>query len=278
MTPRSIVLSLAALCCFQTQALAAPQPESVAAVDQDKKAADEESKAKKKAEERVAVAKTIRSLEHQIRVSKLQAQLDRMKEASKATAASLAYTKATRADKAATDALTNFTDHQAPAAVETAKISLKSAQDSATHAADEFKELVAMYKADEFAEMTKELVLKRGRSRMALAKRRLEVREAKLANLQGFTNPAKLRELQGKVKDALAAMDAAKHAQEQTELEVRIGRMNAAFKAAELLRDLEAALKKKGTSSARHWSRMYRTQSISIERAFGPDSPPTMTQ
>jgi len=253
MTPRSLTLSLAALSCLALPIHAAPRHEKPATATQDKQAsakkdADKLAAAeKKKADERVALAKTIRSLEHQIGVGKLQTELDRMKEASKVTAASLASTKAERAHKAATDALENFTKHEAPAAVETAKISFKSAQDSATHAADEFKELVAMYKADEFAEMTKELVLKRGRSRMALAKRRLEVREAKLANLQGFTNPAKLRELQGKVKDALAAMDAAKHAQKQTELEIKIGRMNADFKAAELLRDLAVAIKKQGT-------------------------------
>ena len=96
-----------------------------------------------------------------------------MKEGAKLTAAELTYTKAVRSLEAAQGALKNFEKHEAPAAVEAAKISLKAAQDSATHAADEYKELVAMYKADEFAEMTKELVLKRGRSRMALAERRL---------------------------------------------------------------------------------------------------------
>ena len=128
----------------------------------------------------------------------------------------MALTKASRADKAATGALTNFKEHEAPAALEKAKISLKSAQNSATHAADEFKELVAMYKADEFAEMTKELVLKRGRSRMALAERRLEVQRDQLTNLQSFTHPAKLRELEGKAKDAAAAVHAARQSQLQS--------------------------------------------------------------
>ena len=248
-TPRSIALSFAALSCFAVQALAAPQVATAAAESQDKDKTDTDEKSKeKKAEDRAAVAKSIRSLEHQLRVSKLQHGLDQLKEASNATAVALAFTKAVRADKAAADALANFKDHAAPAAFETAKISLKSAQDSATHAADEFKELVAMYKADEFAEMTKELVLKRGRSRMALADRRLKVQEARLANLAGFTNPAKLRELQGKAKDAAAAKVAARQAQVQSDLEAKIAGMNAEFKAAELERDLAATREKRAKS------------------------------
>jgi len=37
-------------------------------------------------------------------------------------------------------------------------------------------------------------------------------------------------------------------------------------------------LKKNGTPASAHWSRISRTQPASIARAFGPDSPPTITQ
>ena len=59
----------------------------------------------------------------------------------------------------------------APAETTQAKISLDQARFSAEHAKDEHAELEAMYKADEFAEMTKKLMLKRSRRQMELADR-----------------------------------------------------------------------------------------------------------
>lgn len=238
MTPRLIVLSFAAVLCCADLGLAMPQD----AKPQDKVTTpDKKSKSKDDPE---TIAKKIRSLEHQITVSRLQDQLDRQKVDSKRVAAAVAFDKAGRAMKVAAEALANFKAHTEPSAVESAKISLKSAQDSATHAADEYKELVAMYKADEFAEMTKELVLKRSRSRMALADRRLEVQKKALANLQKFTHPTKQAELQGKLADANAALSAATAARGQAELEARIATMKAEFKAAELVHDLAVAKKK----------------------------------
>lgn len=232
-TPCSFALSLAMISCCTGLSLAAPQE---AKTSKDKKS--------KKPEDRATIEKTIRSLEHQIRVGKLQGQLDGKKENSKLAAASLAVEKAVRTHQAAAGALGNFKDHTAPVAVEQAKIRLKSARNSATHAADEFKELVAMYRADEFAEMTKELVLKRSRSRMALATRRVEVQQKELANLQSFTHKAKLLELLGKLADADAARVAATQATQQAALEIKIAGMKAEFKASELVRDLAAAKKK----------------------------------
>ncbi len=244
--PRSIVFFLAVLSGSAVQAIAAPQAAAAGSTRQDKKLTGEKPKGTKKVDERAALAKTIRAMEQQVRVGKLQAKLDRMRDTSKRTAATVALTKAARLAKAAADALANFQAYEAPTALETAKISLKSAQDSATHAEDEFKELVAMYKADEFAEMTKELVLKRGRSRMVLANRRLAVQESRLANLKNFIHVAKLRDLRGKARDATAAEDAAQRAQSEADLEIKISGMKAAGKAAELLLDLAAAKKKQG--------------------------------
>lgn len=42
--------------------------------------------------------------------------------------------------------------------------------------------------------------------------------------------------------------------------------------------DAPHCLKKNGTLAPRHWSRMLLAQSRRMGRAFGPDSPPTITQ
>ncbi|SVE37789.1 uncharacterized protein METZ01_LOCUS490643, partial [marine metagenome] len=93
---------------------------------------------------------------------------------------------------------------------------------AAVQAKDEYNELVAMYKAEEFAEMTKELVLKRGRHNLDLAERRLQVQVGKLQDLEKSVLPRERAALKGKLQDSESGLRRAQLTTEKTKLEIRI--------------------------------------------------------
>lgn len=200
---------------------------------------------KKTAAEKAAEhAKKIRKLQHELEIAELQLQISEIDTSIKNQTSSGAFDKAGRGLQSAEEAYEQFKSRTVPREIELAKISLDRAKYRAEHAVDEHKELEAMYKADEFAEMTKELVLKRSRRQLELAERSLQVQKKKLDDLQTAEHPRKLRELEGKVLDAKHAVDLAARQLQKTRLEIQISRTKASFQVKELGRDLEAALKK----------------------------------
>jgi len=83
-------------------------------------------------------------------------------------------------------------------------------RDEASYQAEEAKaelgELEAMYQADEFAKLTKELVLQRGRRRLEVSQRRLQARTDKLALLRDVEQEHERRQQADKVAAAEAAV------------------------------------------------------------------------
>jgi len=130
--------------------------------------------------------------------------------------------KSGRETKNAKDAVAHFDKVAAPTRVKEAQITLDAAKNAAVQAKDEYNELVAMYKAEEFAEMTKELVLKRGRHNLDLAERRLQVQVGKLQDLEKSVLPRERAALKGKLQDAESGFRRAQLTTEKTKLEIRI--------------------------------------------------------
>ncbi len=135
-------------------------------------------------------------------------------------------------------ALKQFVEREAPRRLESAQISLDRARYDAEEAGDEFKELEAMYSADEFASMTKELVLKRGRRHMELAQRDLAVEEKDLEDLQQYELPRERRELEDEVKSAETGVTLAEQSAATTELEQRLAVEQARDEVEEVLEEL----------------------------------------
>ncbi len=75
-------------------------------------------------------------------------------------------------------------------------LSLDRSRDWLHQSEQELKELEAMYAAEEFATMTKELVLHRGRKQVEFAKRDLELAEKEATRLRDEELPREERELQ----------------------------------------------------------------------------------
>ena len=212
-------------------------------------AADPQEETSAKKEEKTEdLAKKSRKLVHELEVGRLELQVVELNTEIQAQGIAAKIAKAQRELELAGQALEHFTKDTAPLATREAKIRIDRARYAAEHAKDELNELVAMYQADEFAAMTKELVLKRGRRGLELAERELEVQRTKLAHLEGSEHPRKKKELEGKVQDARGDLASANLEEKKITLEIQISTTKARFTLAELQRDLaevEAKLNEK---------------------------------
>lgn len=205
----------------------------------DTAAADPQEETTAKQEEKPEdLAKKSRKLVHGLEVGALELQVVELNSEIQAQGIAAKIAKARRELELAERALEHFTKDTVPLATREAKILIDVARYEAEHAKDEFNELVSMYEADEFAAMTKELVLKRGRRTLEIAERKLEVQRTKLAHLEGSEQPRKKMELEGKIQDARGGLASANLEEKKITLEIQISTMKARFTLAELQRDL----------------------------------------
>lgn len=105
-----------------------------------------------------------------------------------------------------------FLNHEQPKRMAEAQLNLDRSEHRRELAQDELNELISMYAAEEFAELTKELVLKRGRKSLEFAERQLELTRQALALLEG-------EELPKQRKDLELALAKAQHALRDAELD-----------------------------------------------------------
>jgi hypothetical protein len=106
-------------------------------------------------------------------------------------------------------------------------LAVDRAQQSVVESEQELKELEAMYAGEKFAETTKELVLMRGRARLEMAKRDLELSQRRLDELKTHEHKQREKELGERVTKAQQAFDDAKAAARRTDLEQRLAVLRA---------------------------------------------------
>lgn len=97
--------------------------------------------------------------------------------------------------QAAVRALEHFQKVAKPIELEDSAMDLDRTRESAIEQKQELDELTAMYKADDFAKLTKELVLQRGKHRMEMAQRDLALTEKRVADKRDHGLVEKEREL-----------------------------------------------------------------------------------
>lgn len=201
-------------------------------------------KPEKKPETPEALAKKVKKLEHDLRVARLKVELAELDAQIKTGTAEAALAKSSRELDLAKQALGHFDTVISPTRITEAKIAFDAVKNRAEQAKDEYAELVAMYKQEEFAEMTKELVLKRGRNQLDLAERRLKVQAKKMQDLEKNILPRERRVLSGKAEDAGSALTRARLSHKKTELEIRIAAAEAHHKVESVRSDLAGARNK----------------------------------
>jgi guanylate kinase len=142
-----------------------------------------------------------------------------------------------------------FRTQHKPREIEEKRIALDAQGNYADEAKDELAELEAMYKEDEFAKATKELVIKRSRRQMELADRRLAVARREFEVFEQHTLVEREDDLQRKVDDTKTDLEKAQIEQQKSKIELDVARRQAEDRVRDLerdIRDLEQELAKLG--------------------------------
>lgn len=200
-----LVLALAAACAA---------PEGHAKPDLPDAPADAAAKRATKAANKAA------DRAHELAVARLALELAELQARAGEAKAERGLAEAARALAEAESDLAAFREIERPHEIAKAVLEIDQADHRRDGQHDELNELVAMYAAEDFAAMTKELVLKRGRKQLEFAERELELARAELAHLQDETLPKKEREL-------VAALEKARGEHAEAEVELAKARLEA---------------------------------------------------
>jgi hypothetical protein len=206
------------------------QQEGAAGKGDEKKQLRKELRSKERELEALQVEQQVAQLDRRVREWSVQAALDK-------TAADVA---------AARTELEAFLRDVRPRELEERKLGLDGATYDAEHSKDEYEELQAMYQADEFARMTKELVLKRGRRSLEMAERRLSIQKRENAHFETVELPERERQLRRKLADAELEHRKAEVEAEKARLELALAGRKAAERAADLAEEIAELREKLG--------------------------------
>ena len=127
----------------------------------------------------------------------------------------------------ASSALENYSAVLQPIEAATSELALDGARQRVKESKEELDELEKMYAQEDFADLTKELVLTRGRSQLQMAQRNLELTEKRAAQARTFEWPRKERELTEKVAATQRALDDAQSRAEKSALERKLALLEA---------------------------------------------------
>jgi len=130
-----------------------------------------------------------------------------------------------------------FVNHEQPKELAEAQLGYDRAAHRRELALDELNELISMYEAEEFAELTKELVLKRGRKSLEFSERGLELERQEQAVLQNETLPKRQRDLEHALLKAQQGLASAELSHAKSRIEVEVSLAKAAHKLEDLQRE-----------------------------------------
>lgn len=201
----------------------------------EKTAEELKAEADKKAEEKKARDKELRLKLRELEYAKIEQQTGEIDRQTKTMTAQRSLDRARVELQKAQKDLKVFQTVVRPKDLEERRIAHQQAVYHAEHQKDELRELEEMYKAEEFAKTTKELVLKRGRRSMELADRSLAISTTEMKLVEENTLPDKEAELLRKSADA--EIELKKAEMEMTKVQIENGL--AVRRATDKITDLE---------------------------------------
>ena len=157
--------------------------------------------------------------QHALEQARIDLALAELEVAASRRKAERAVVEARREVDEAQRALAVFLERERPRELAGGRLGLDRAAHRLELEQDELAELTAMYAAEDFAEMTKELVLKRGRKGVEFAERGLELERQKLALLEEETLAKKERDLRAVLAKAQHGLAEAEAGLEQAGLQ-----------------------------------------------------------
>jgi hypothetical protein len=186
-----------------------------------------------------------REKEHKLAYAELKLEVARMEAAAGEAAAARALAAATYEAEQAAQALDNLLKEQRPLEIAGSELMLDRNRQNVLEREQELSELEAMYAQEQFADLTKELVLSRGRAALAMARRDLKLAEGRAAQTLKFDLPRRERELAEKVAGTSQALADAKSRSERGVLERKL----ALLQAEHALEDAKRAVEQKKPES-----------------------------
>ena len=232
MIPRHVPLALAAVLavwcssCRTTGVVEAPAPASSGSEEADDEEGDEPDDEEDRALE-------LRKAEVNLELTSIGVEMT-------LRGARAAVADAERELDEAVSVLQVFDERRMPRELDEAQLGLDRALHRRELQADELGELEAMYAEEDFAQKTKELVLKRGRKNLEFAERALVLAQLALASKKEIELPLERRELDVAVQKAERALVDARDELRKAELEGEVDLLEARHELDELERDEEA--------------------------------------
>lgn len=184
--------------------------------------------------------------EFELECARLEQQLKKLGNEAEERSAANDIDEAERALRDAREALENFQSHDKPMKLDDGQLDLDQAIQRRTQQQQELEELEAMYKQEELATLTKELVISRERKGLEFAKRALDMMTKNIEHAKSVELPRKSRELTEGVAKAERRLTEARAKAEKQKLENKLEWMKSEHALAEL--EGEVAKLKKGAS------------------------------
>jgi hypothetical protein len=151
----------------------------------------------------------------------------------------------------AREALEVFQGHEKGMKLDDGQLDLEESEQMRKQRQQELDELMAMYKQEELATLTKELVISRETKSLEFAKRRFEMQKKTTEHQKTVELPKKERELTEAVQKAERKLEEARRKADKSKLENQLEIMKAEHGIAELEKEiakLQKAPKKEGAS------------------------------
>ena len=200
---------------------------------------DDKAEADKKSEEQKQRQKDLQQKQRELEYAKVSVQTAAIDRQVRMMAVEAGVQKAQREIDKEKRELDLFLGKHRPRELEEHQISLDHQIHRAEEAKEELAELEAMYKEDEFARTTKELVIRRGRRSAEMADRSLAVARQEMELFEKTTLVERERDLRDKVKDAELELEKSRLEMEKAKLEVDVQQRQADDKVRDLQRDIE---------------------------------------
>jgi hypothetical protein len=204
------------------------QPASADVVAQD---ADKKQEGEKKKED---PAKKAAERERKLVYARIEQKIAELSATNDQREADAGLARARRNLDEAKGDLDHFKSVEMPISLDDKKIDLDRVTFRADESKEELAELESMYKKEEYAELTKELVIKRGRRQLELAQRDLKVEERKYDALQKQELQKKQRGLEDGVRKAEEELASAETKVEKQRLENEVSLLKAKNKIEDL--------------------------------------------
>lgn len=123
--------------------------------------------------------------------------------------------------------LKTWMEKQKPDRLDRAQLSLDQHQDGAKEAQEELTQLEMMYREDQFADKTKEIVLERGRRRLERSRKALELETKSIELLRAEQLPVEQLEQEMAIKDKQQTLDRAQRDFDSSMIDLKLGVMSA---------------------------------------------------